>query len=79
MMSDAATSTRSEGDAHSLFDSRVAIRHLRTPEYPAFPYLPTSRYPEFEPEFETSEVATDGPVNETYAAVRHVLARSGSG
>ena len=74
MMSDAATSTRSEGDAHSLFDSRVAIRHLRTPEYPAFPYLPTSRYPEFEPEFETSEVAADGPANETYAAVRHVLA-----
>ena len=70
MMSDAATSTRSEGAAHSLFDSRVAIRHMRTPEYPAFPYLPTSRYPEFE----TSEVAADGPANEAYAAVRQVLA-----
>ena len=48
----------------------MTIRHLHAPEYPAFPYLPTSRYPECG----TSKVAADGPANEVYAAVRHVLA-----
>ena len=75
MMSDAATSTRSEGDAHSLFDSRVAIpasAHPRIPRVSLSADEPLSRV-----RARVRDIGSRGPTDQPTKhtpAVRHVLA-----
>ena len=53
---------------NTLLNTTVAIRNLRSPRYPAFPYDPPRSFPEFS----TFDMRLD-PTNEVYQAVRDLL------